>query len=63
MYKYTQFGQKGVRFEGDPNQIMLPFEARPAEVVQQQEEIKEKIDMYVNDLIIKDVLSYLRTSL
>ncbi len=44
MYKRMQFGQKRERFEGDPNQTMLPFEAEPAEVVQQQEEIKEKIE-------------------
>ncbi|MBL1411576.1 IS66 family transposase [Sphingobacterium faecale] len=44
MYKRMQFGQKRERFEGDPNQTMLPFEADPAEVVQQQEEIKEKIE-------------------
>ena len=44
MYKRMQFGQKRERFLGDPNQTMLPFEAAPAEVVQQQEEIKEKIE-------------------
>lgn len=44
MYKRMQFGQKRERFEGDPNQTMLPFEAELAEVVQQQEEIKEKIE-------------------
>lgn len=44
MYKRMQFGQSRERFEGDPNQTMLPFEAEPAEVVQQQEEIKEKIE-------------------
>ncbi|MDQ1149259.1 IS66 family transposase [Sphingobacterium zeae] len=44
MYKRMQFGQKRERFEGDPNQTMLPFEAAPAEVIQQQEEIKEKIE-------------------
>ncbi|MBB2951158.1 IS66 family transposase [Sphingobacterium sp. JUb56] len=44
MYKRMQFGQKRERFEGDPNQIMLPFQAEPAEVAQQQEEIKQKID-------------------
>ncbi|MEN5088838.1 IS66 family transposase, partial [Sphingobacterium faecium] len=35
-------------FEGDPNQIMLPFEAEPAEVRQQQEEIKQKIEYIRN---------------
>lgn len=44
MYKRMQFGQKRERFEGDPNQTMLPFEAEPAEVVEQQGEIKEKIE-------------------
>ncbi|WP_293885121.1 IS66 family transposase [Sphingobacterium sp. UBA1498] len=44
MYKRMQFGQKRERFEGDPAQTMLPFEAEPAEVGQQQEEIKEKIE-------------------
>lgn len=27
MYKRMQFGQKRERFEGDPDQIMLPFNA------------------------------------
>ncbi|MFC3352444.1 IS66 family transposase [Sphingobacterium zeae] len=44
MLRRMQFGQKRERFEGDPNQTMLPFEAEPAEVEQQQEEIKEKIE-------------------
>lgn len=44
MYKRMQFGQKRERFEGDSNQIALPFEAEPAEVEQQQEETKEKIE-------------------
>lgn len=44
MYKRMQFGQKRERFEGDPNQTMLPFNAEPAEVAQQQEEIKVKIE-------------------
>lgn len=44
MYKRMQFGQKRERFEGDPNQTILPFEAEPAEVEQQHEEIKEKIE-------------------
>ena len=44
MLKRMQFGQKRERFEGDPNQTMLPFEAEPAEVEQQQEEIKQKIE-------------------
>lgn len=44
MYKRMQFGQKRERFEGDPDQTMLPFNAESAEVEQQQEEIKEKIE-------------------
>lgn len=44
MLRRMQFGQKRERFEGDPNQIFLPFEASPAEVEQQQEEIKEKVE-------------------
>src|SRR5690554_7847073 len=44
MYKRMQFGQKRERFEGDPNQAVLPFEAEAAQVEQQQEEIKEKIE-------------------
>ena len=43
MLKRMQFGQKRERFEGDPNQAMLPFEAEPAALEQQQEIIKEKI--------------------
>ncbi|MBP3944357.1 IS66 family transposase zinc-finger binding domain-containing protein, partial [Sphingobacteriaceae bacterium WQ 2009] len=44
MYKRMQFGQKRERFEGDPDQTMLPFYAEPLEKEQQQEEIKEKIE-------------------
>lgn len=44
MYKRMQFGQKRERFEGDPGQTTLPFEAEPAQVEQQQEETKEKIE-------------------
>lgn len=44
MYKRMQFGQKRERFEGDPSQIMLPFEAAATLVEQQQEETKEKIE-------------------
>ncbi|MGJ1229127.1 IS66 family transposase [Sphingobacterium siyangense] len=44
MYKRMQFGQKRERFETDPNQTMLPFEAPCAEVEQQEQEIKEKIE-------------------
>src|SRR5690606_14346381 len=44
MFQRMQFGQKRERFQGDPNQTLLPFEADPAQVEQQQEEIKEKIE-------------------
>ncbi|UXD70849.1 IS66 family transposase [Sphingobacterium faecium] len=44
MYKRMQFGQKRERFEGDPNQIMLPFQVDPAEASRQEEEIKQKIE-------------------
>src|SRR5690606_7310174 len=43
MYKRMQFGQKRERFEGDPNQTALPFEAEAAEA-EQQEETKQKIE-------------------
>jgi transposase len=44
MYKRMQFGQKRERFEGDPNQTMLPFEADATSVKEQQAETKEKIE-------------------
>jgi len=44
MFKRMQFGQKRERFEGDPNQTLLPFEADAIAVAQQQESIKEKIE-------------------
>lgn len=44
MLRRMQFGQKRERFEGDPNQTLLPFEAEPVEKEQQEEEIKEKIE-------------------
>lgn len=44
MYKRMQFGQKRERFEGDPNQTFLPFEAEPIAQQQQEAEIKEKIE-------------------
>src|SRR5690606_2057909 len=44
MLLLMQFGQKRERFEGDPNQNALPFEAAAVEVEQQQEEIKQKIE-------------------
>ncbi|HIX54307.1 MAG TPA: hypothetical protein H9853_04725, partial [Candidatus Sphingobacterium stercoripullorum] len=44
MYKRMQFGQKRERFEGDPNQIMLPFEQDPEVLEEQLEEVKEKLE-------------------
>jgi transposase len=44
MFQRMQFGQKRERFQGDPNQTLLPFEADLAQVEQQQEETKEKIE-------------------
>src|SRR5690606_24633931 len=44
MRKRMEFGQKRERFEGDPKQAELPFEAEPAEAQQQQEEVKHKIE-------------------
>lgn len=44
MYRRMQFGQSRERFEGDPNQTSLPFDAEPAAVEQQRQEIKEKIE-------------------
>lgn len=44
MYRRMQFGQKRERFEGDPNQTALPFEATAEEAGQQQETVVEKIE-------------------
>lgn len=44
MYRRMQFGQKRERFEGDPNQTTLPFEAEPIAVEQQREETRQKIE-------------------
>jgi len=44
MYRRMQFGQKRERFEGDPNQTVLPFEAGPVAAEQQQQEVKERIE-------------------
>lgn len=44
MYKRMQFGQKRERFDGDPNQMMLPFQPEAIQVEKQQVEIKEKIE-------------------
>ena len=43
MYKRMQFGQKRERFEGDPAQIALPFEAPAGQTVAQEETLIEKI--------------------
>ncbi|MBE9466687.1 IS66 family transposase, partial [Dyadobacter subterraneus] len=43
MYKRMQFGQKRERFEGDPAQIVLPFEAPAEQIAAQEEILKEKI--------------------
>src|SRR5690554_4246190 len=42
-YKRIVHGQKRERFEGDKNQMSLPFEADPEKVQEQQEEVKEKL--------------------
>ncbi len=44
MVRRMQFGQKRERFEGDPDQMSLPFDAEPAEARQQEEEAREKIE-------------------
>ncbi|TYR30786.1 IS66 family transposase [Sphingobacterium phlebotomi] len=44
MYRRMQFGQKRERFEGDPNQTTLPFEAEPIAVEQQRKETRQKIE-------------------
>lgn len=43
LFKRMQFGQKRERFEGDPAQGVLPFEAPAEEVAKQEEEVKEQI--------------------
>ncbi|MCE7044043.1 IS66 family transposase zinc-finger binding domain-containing protein, partial [Dyadobacter sp. CY312] len=43
MYKRMQFGQKRERFESDPAQIALPFEAPADQIAAQEEILKEKI--------------------
>lgn len=43
LLKRMQFGQKRERFEGDPNQGVLPFETPAEELMEQIEEIKEQI--------------------
>jgi len=44
MLRRMQFGQKRERFEGDPNQTLLPFEAELVEKEEMKEDIKEKIE-------------------
>lgn len=43
LFKRMQFGQKRERFEGDPAQGVLPFEAPAEEAAKQEEEVKEQI--------------------
>lgn len=43
MYKRMQLGQKRERFEGDPAQIALPFEAPTGQTIAQEETLIEKI--------------------
>ena len=42
-YRRIVHGQKRERFEGDKNQMSLPFEAGPEKVQEQQEGVKEKL--------------------
>lgn len=42
-YKRLVFGQKRERFEGDKNQLGLPFEMEPQKAEEQEEELKEKL--------------------
>ncbi len=44
MIRRMQFGQSRERFEGDPDQMSLPFDAEPAAAEQQGEEAREKIE-------------------
>ncbi|WP_353720108.1 transposase [Dyadobacter sp. 676] len=50
MYKRMQFGQKRERFEGDPAQIALPFEAPSEQAAAQEEILHEKISYIVSGL-------------
>ena len=43
LLKRMQFGQKRERFEGNPDQGVLPFEVPAEEVARQEEEVKEEI--------------------
>ena len=42
-YKRLAFGQKRERFEGDKNQLGLPFEMEPETAQKQEGELKEKL--------------------
>ena len=42
-YKRLAYGQKRERFEGDKDQMSLPFEMDPETAQKQQEEVKEKL--------------------
>ena len=44
MYKRMQFGQKRERFEGDPNQAILPFQSEPEVILVEQEKTSQKIE-------------------
>lgn len=44
MYRRMQFGQKRERFEGDPAQFALPFEATTEQTDEQEEILQEKIN-------------------
>lgn len=43
LYKRMQFGQKRERFEGDPDQGILPFEPTAEETAAQEEAVQEQI--------------------
>lgn len=43
MYKRMQFGQKRERFEGNPDQMALPFEVSVEKAAEQEAIIEEKI--------------------
>jgi hypothetical protein len=55
MYRRMQFGQKRERFEGDPAQIALPFEATTEQTAEQEEILQEKSTISVKGLIIRAV--------
>lgn len=42
-YKRLAFGQKSERFEGDKNQLGLPFEMEPQKAEEQEERLREKL--------------------